>query len=130
MKRLLLTACAAILVGCSHDLTYNGTPNNPPPPPPPPGNATAVTVTDDKYTPVNLTVSVGQTVVWTNMGPSAHTVTADDNSFSAQLAAPVTTPGYPNTGGGVYTRTFAAAGVYPYHCTFHPEMKGTITVTP
>ena len=32
--------------------------------------------------------------------------------------------------GSTYTFTFAGAGSYPYHCTIHPTMTGTITLTP
>jgi plastocyanin len=29
---------------------------------------------------------------------------------------------------GTYTRTFTTAGAYPYHCTIHPGMAGSVTV--
>jgi hypothetical protein len=32
--------------------------------------------------------------------------------------------------GRSYTFTFAAAGTYTYHCSIHPGMVGTITITP
>ena len=32
--------------------------------------------------------------------------------------------------GETFTFTFTTAGVYPYHCTIHPTMVGTITVNP
>jgi len=32
--------------------------------------------------------------------------------------------------GASYTFTFAGAGSYPYHCSIHPTMVGTITITP
>jgi plastocyanin len=28
----------------------------------------------------------------------------------------------------VYSRTFGAAGSFPYHCEPHPSMTGTVTV--
>jgi plastocyanin len=34
----------------------------------------------------------------------------------------------PTQSDGTYSRTFAAAGTYTYHCTVHPSMTGTITV--
>ena len=30
----------------------------------------------------------------------------------------------------VFSYTFTAAGSYAYHCTIHPSMTGTITITP
>jgi plastocyanin len=29
---------------------------------------------------------------------------------------------------GSYSFTFTSLGTYPYHCSIHPAMKGTITV--
>jgi plastocyanin len=47
-------------------------------------------------------------------------VTADDPSFLSGNIIPRAT----------YEHTFATAGSYPYHCSIHPTMRGTITVTP
>jgi plastocyanin len=63
---------------------------------------------------------VGTTVVWTNTGAVAHTVTADDGaSFDSGSLDPKAT----------FALTPAAAGTFAYHCTFHPWMKGTLSVT-
>ena len=32
--------------------------------------------------------------------------------------------------GAAYSHTFAQAGTYQYYCVIHPNMKGTIVVTP
>jgi plastocyanin len=32
--------------------------------------------------------------------------------------------------GGTFSHTFTTAGSYPYTCTIHPSMVGTITVNP
>ncbi len=32
-------------------------------------------------------------------------------------------------GGGKASLTFSVAGTYPFHCTIHSSMKGTITIT-
>jgi plastocyanin len=70
------------------------------------------------YEPNAISVAVGQAVTWTNGGAVAHTVTADDGmSFDSGTLAP----------GATFTFTPSAAGTY--HCTFHPWMKGTLTVT-
>jgi plastocyanin len=73
------------------------------------------------YQPNTVSVPVGTTVTWTNTGGAAHTVTADDGtSFDSGSVAP----------DKQFTLTMHTAGTFPYHCTFHPFMKSTITVTP
>ncbi len=75
------------------------------------------------YNPSNLTFSLAskQTVKWRNDDGTTHTVTADGGGgFNSG-----------NMGDGeTFTFTFTTAGVYPYHCTNHPTMVGTITVNP
>jgi plastocyanin len=72
------------------------------------------------YKPNAVSVPVGTTVTWTNTGGAAHTVTADDGkSFDSGSVAP----------DKQFTLTMHTAGTFPYHCSFHPFMKATITVT-
>jgi plastocyanin len=71
------------------------------------------------FSPQNLTIVAGTTVNWTNLDPNTHTATSDTAVWdSGDLAQNQS-----------YPHTFAAAGTYPYHCTYHPGMTGTITVT-
>lgn len=71
------------------------------------------------YEPGDLTVHVGDTVIWTNTGAAAHTVTTDDGAlFDSGTMKPDDT----------FSFTCTTAGTFPYHCTFHPWMKATITV--
>jgi plastocyanin len=73
------------------------------------------------YIPTELSIKLGTTVVWTNSGAVAHTVTADDGtSFDSGSIDPKAT----------FTLMPAAAGTFAYHCTFHPWMKATLIVTP
>lgn len=72
------------------------------------------------YEPNDLHVPVGTKVVWTNTGGAAHTVTSDDKkSFDSGAIQP----------GAQFSHVMDTAGTFPYHCTFHPFMKGTVTVT-
>lgn len=64
------------------------------------------------------TIFPGQTVKWTNNDSVNHTATADDNSWGTGTMAP----------GVTFVRRFDTAGTYTYHCSYHPEMTGTIVV--
>ncbi|MGH2866820.1 MAG: cupredoxin domain-containing protein [Solirubrobacteraceae bacterium] len=78
----------------------------------------AVGIADFHFTPSAITIHVGDTVTWTNSGPSGHTATAHDGSF--------------NTGklsrGHSASHTFSSAGTFAYFCSIHPFMHGTVTV--
>jgi plastocyanin len=70
------------------------------------------------FSPASATVSAGQSVVWQNADAITHTATGGDFDTGpigpGQTSAPV---------------TFSTAGARPYHCTIHPSMTGTLTVT-
>src|SRR2546430_2593386 len=72
------------------------------------------------YQPDPVTVQAGQSVTWTweDQG-NQHSVSADDGSFESCLQG----------AGSTFTTTFTKAGTYAYHCSIHPQMKGTVTVT-
>lgn len=79
----------------------------------------AVTVKDFKFSPAALTAKAGETITFTNADAQPHTATADSgNAFDAGAIA----------AGASVTVEVAAPGTYPYHCSFHPFMTGTITV--
>ncbi|SYZ73521.1 exported hypothetical protein [Candidatus Zixiibacteriota bacterium] len=85
------------------------------------GNPNAVTISGFAFNPSSTTVKMGTTVTWTNNDAVTHTVTSDDGKFTSSG----------NLGQGAkYSYTFNTAGSYPYHCSIHPSMTGTITVTP
>ncbi len=91
-----------------------------------PGATSGTVVTGDAivevknftFTPPNLTVSVGTKVTWKFDDAAKHNVVADDKTFTSEILS----------NGQTYTYTFTKAGSYPYICTIHPYMKGTITV--
>jgi plastocyanin len=85
----------------------------------PAASATGITIQDFSYqTPVS--VSPGAKVTVTNMDSAAHTVTADEGSaFDVQVQG--------SGGTGTFTAP-SKAGSYPFHCTFHANMHGTLTV--
>lgn len=64
------------------------------------------------------TIVAGQTIMWTNNDSVSHTATADDDSWGT---------GTLKTGQS-FVRRFDTPGTYTYHCSYHPEMTGTIIV--
>jgi plastocyanin len=80
---------------------------------------TAVNMIDNAFEAKDVTVSVGDTITWTNAGQLPHTATATDGAdFDSGSVAP----------GDTYEWTAEKAGAVTYVCTFHPGMEGTITV--
>jgi LPXTG-motif cell wall-anchored protein len=77
-----------------------------------------VTIKDFEFAPATVTVNVGDTVTWTNNGPTAHSATATDGSFDTDV--------YPK--GESRSHTFESAGSFAYFCKPHPNMKGTVIV--
>lgn len=76
------------------------------------------TISDYKFTPATLTIHAGDTVVWTNNGPSEHSATANNGSFNTGLLAK----------GASASHTFTTPGTYTYVCIIHPFMHGTVVV--
>ena len=63
------------------------------------------------------TVKRGDTIVWRNKDPYPHTVTAKGAFDSRSIAA-----------GKEWKFVARTPGVYPYLCTLHPTMTGTLRV--
>lgn len=71
-----------------------------------------------KFNPATVELNVGDTVEWKNRDLTPHTATAENKSFdSGSIDANAS-----------WRYTFAEPGSFPYVCTFHPEMKGTVIV--
>jgi len=85
---------------------------------------TTIVVTNNNFSPDAISVPVSTTVTYDwGAGPtSLHNVT-----FDAVAGAP---NNIGNTASGSVQRTFNAAGTFPYRCTNHPGMTGSVTVTP
>jgi amicyanin len=83
------------------------------------GGGTEVSMEGIAFEPAEITVSVGDTVTWTNNDSVPHDVTAD--SFSSGEAGGM-------AGGDVFEHTFEEAGTFDYVCTVHPGMEGTVVV--
>jgi plastocyanin len=81
----------------------------------------AVDIKNYAYSPASLTVSVGDTVTWTNEDTAPHTVTVSDG--------PVKFASSNLSQGQTFSYTFTEAGTYSYYCAVHPDMKASVTVT-
>lgn len=131
-RRALMLVGVSLILGCggaSASSPDGG--GTPPPPPPPPPPANTVRVTNNTFTPGDLTVPAGTTVTWswdTCSGGGdpygggetcvSHSVAMDDGSFSSSTQS-----------AGSFTHQFATAGTYTYHCAVHgAAMSGKIIV--
>jgi plastocyanin len=76
------------------------------------------TISDFKFTPATITIHAGDTITWTNVGPTEHTATASNGSFNTGILKK----------GQSASHTFTQPGTYAYICTIHPFMHGTIVV--
>lgn len=83
--------------------------------------STNVDMMNYAFSPASLTISVGDTVTWTNHDAAPHNVVVSDGpvKFTSPLLQQ----------GETYSYTFTQAGQYSYYCSVHPDMKATITVT-
>ena len=86
--------------------------------------SSAVTVKQFQFMPGELTVKVGTNVTWTNQDDILHTATSG--------ATPGTADGKfdgPMDGRGKsFSHVFDQAGRYPYFCSRHTSMTGTVVV--
>ena len=114
-------AFAALVVSCggsSSTGTSNGTPVIPSTPTTP-VVTTSVALQNIAFSPANIQVSSGAVVTFTNNDAIAHNVTFSNGTVG-------TTQDF--TSGSKTLTMPVAAGDYPFHCTIHAGMTGTVTV--
>jgi plastocyanin len=116
MKRLLLLAALSVLAlvvfvppAVAQDAGVEAVPVQ---------DARSVGIGDNFFDPPDAAVEPGTTITWTNNGARPHTVTADDGSFDSGVLNP----------GDSYTVAFDGQGTVRYHCTIHPQMRGSVIV--
>jgi len=107
MKNLISLLLFVLMLGINPNIIYSQTSH-------------LVVLTGFMFTDANITISVGDTVIWRN-DQGIHNVEANDNSFNsgAPAAAPWT-----------FKHVFTAKGVNPYFCIVHVGlgMTGVVTV--
>jgi plastocyanin len=89
--------------------------------------AGAATPGNPPYTPTELSVKKGETVTVVNDDNAPHTATSGNGPEDAGQA--FDTSLIMAGASGTIDTTAIEAGEYPYFCTVHPFMKGTLTVT-
>ncbi len=119
MKKLILltlavlVGAAVMIAGCT-----SSTPNPSSSPQTSTASQNSVAMKGLALNPTALTIVKGAKVTWTNDDSTTHTVTSDTGAFESGNLSP----------GNSFTHQFNETGTFPYHCTIHPSMKGTITV--
>jgi plastocyanin len=88
-----------------------------------PSNSTVVKIVanagSNSFSPNPVEVKVGETVTWINDDSGRHTLTSKDGIFNSGIMGK----------GQSFSFTFNKAGEYPYFCSPHPNMVGTVVVT-
>jgi plastocyanin len=79
-----------------------------------------ITIKNFAFSPANFTVAPGATISVTNNDGVAHTLTSTQQHFDSGNIAP---------GQTVTFKAPTTPGSYPYLCTIHPFMTGTMTVS-
>jgi plastocyanin len=81
--------------------------------------AVAVSIKDFEFAPAAISAQVGQVIAFSNTGFEPHNATLDAGGCGTSTLQTGNTDGL----------IFTVAGTYPFHCTVHTQMHGTITVT-
>jgi plastocyanin len=103
-KLFLRTAGATLLLGFSTLLSA--------------AEPATVDIAKFAFSPKEITVAPGTTIVWINHDETPHTVSASDHAFVSQALDT----------DDRYEHTFAEEGDVPYFCTVHPFMTGVVHV--
>jgi plastocyanin len=83
-----------------------------------PAKNVEIKIDNFSFAPGTLTVAVGTTVTWINHDDIPHTAVSTDGVFKSKVMDT----------DEKFSYTFTKAGTYPYFCSIHPKMTGTIVV--
>jgi plastocyanin len=81
------------------------------------GVGASINIINFAFTPNNVSINVNDSVTWNWVG-SPHTSTSDTGLWDSGVFGT----------GHVFSRTFTSAGSFPFHCTVHPFMTGSVNV--
>jgi plastocyanin len=82
------------------------------------GTTHTIDIDGTAFVPPEMTVHVGDTVVWKNKDPFPHTATSKSAGFDSQDIDE----------GGSWSYKATKAGDFEYDCTLHDNMKGVLHV--
>ncbi len=118
---LAAAAFAALLVAVACGSSTS--PVTPTPPAPTGGGGGSstgnVTIANFAFSPTSVTVKAGTSVTWQNNDTTTHRPAADNGSFDAGAISPAASSSV----------TMNTPGTFSYHCTIHPFMTASVTVT-
>ena len=81
------------------------------------GGGADLTIVDFSFSPADLTVSDGDTITVMNIGDTSHTFTTDDEAIDETIAP-----------GEEIEVPIEGVGSQGFHCEFHSQMTGNLTV--
>ena len=81
------------------------------------GGGADLTIVDFGFSPTELSVSEGQTISISNTGDVSHTFTTDDGAIDQTVSA-----------GETVDVKLTGVTTGGFHCRFHSQMTGTLTV--
>src|SRR6266567_1338763 len=76
-----------------------------------------ISIVNFAFTPSSVSIGVNDSVKWTWAG-SPHSTTSDTGLWESGVQGT----------GATFTHVFTSAGSFPFHCSVHPFMTGTIAV--
>ena len=107
-----MTSAAVLALAVSLAACVADTPSAPPPV----AESPTVTIQDMQFNSDHVTIEEGDTVTWVwDDGDMPHDVSG--GGFKSEVQTE-----------GTFSHTFDDAGGYPYVCTLHSGMRGTVTV--
>jgi plastocyanin len=80
--------------------------------------AVEVKIDNFSFSPTEITVAAGTTIMWTNHDDIPHTVVSTEKVFKSKVLDT----------DEKFSYTFSKPGTYPYFCSVHPHMTGTVVV--
>ena len=83
-----------------------------------------VEISDDDFSPPEIIIERGDTVVWIHRGARPHGVRASDGSFDSSPGCSFQNGEACMRSGERYSRTFDQAGTFAYYCPVHGSANG------
>jgi plastocyanin len=78
----------------------------------------ARTLATAAFVPNPITFAVGTNLTWSNTDTTTHDMVSDTGLWDSGRIAP----------GSTFAFTFQSKGTFPYHCSIHPGMVGSVVV--